>query len=145
MLFRSNIRNAMTPMINGLDRLRKAFKVADNLRISEATEQAANPECAADRKEKYLAYINASFEHVSSVAEKGTSDLKIVTSQAKQIEAILANLENSAIVALVAENRVIDAVLNAAGYVFLDYAEPNVLLKMGEFLYPVRFLSLRTG
>ena len=140
-----NIRNAMTPMINGLDRLRKAFKVADNLRISEATEQAANPECAADRKEKYLAYINASFEHVSSVAEKGTTDLKIVTSQAKQIEAILANQEKFANVAPVAENLVIDEVLDEAVHVIPKDAEPNVLLKMGEDLDHVRVRAHRIG
>ena len=33
-----NIRNAMTPMINGVERLTRAFRVADDLRVADAND-----------------------------------------------------------------------------------------------------------
>ena len=109
-----NIRNAMTPMINGLERLRKSFKVVEKLRINEATTQVASPDCSPDRKEKFLKYINASFAHVESVGTDATEDLNVVTAQAKQVEGILSDQEKFANVAPVAENVTINELLDEA-------------------------------
>ncbi len=140
-----NIRNAMTPMINGLDRLRKAFGVTDNLRIADATEQISNPDCPAERKQKYLEYINASFEHVKSVTNHAANDLKIATSQAKQVEGILSTQEKFANVAPISENLVIDEVLDEAVNVIPKEAEPKVSLEMGDQLANVRVQAHRIG
>ena len=132
-------------MINGLDRLRKAFGVTDNLRIADATEQISNPDCPAERKQKYLEYINASFEHVKSVTNHAANDLKIATSQAKQVEGILSTQEKFANVAPIAENLVIDEVLDEAVNVIPKEAEPKVSLEMGDQLANVRVQAHRIG
>ena len=140
-----NIRNAMTPMINGLERLRKASDVTDKLRIGEATRQVANPDCPAERKKKFLEYINASFEHVSAVGANAAKELKIVISQARQVEGILANQEKFANVAPVAENIIIDEVLDEAVNIIPKDAEPSVLVTMSDQLHSVRVRAHRIG
>ncbi len=109
-----NIRNAMTPMINGLERLRKSFRVTEGLRIADASEQIASDECSAERKQKFLDYIGASFKHIKNVGSEASTELSVVTSQARQIEGILSDQERFANVAPVAENLVIDEVLDEA-------------------------------
>lgn len=140
-----NIRNAMTPMINGLERLRRTFNVTDNLRISDATEQVASPDCPTERKEKFLEYINASFVHIKAVAAKAVETLKIVTSQAKQIEGILSSQEKFANVAPVAENLIIDEVLDEALNIIPKKTEPKVTFRMDGQLATVRVRAHRIG
>ena len=112
-----NIRNAMTPMINGLERIRKSFKVAENLRVREATRELGNPDCAPDRKNKFLEYIDASFEHIKSVSENSVEELNVVSAQAKQIEGIISDQEKFANVAPIAEILQIDELLDEAANV----------------------------
>ncbi len=135
-----NIRNAMTPMINGLERLGRSFKVADNLRIEEATAQIADPDCAPERKEKFLQYINASFEHVAGVGGEAVEDLKVATLQARQIEGILSDQEKFANVAPVAETLGVEEVIDEAVHVIPKDAQPEVDLDIpGEIdIYSIR-------
>lgn len=112
-----NIRNAMTPMINGLERIRKSFKVAEGLRISKATEELGSPQCPPDRKNKFLEYINASFEHIKMVSQNSVEDLNVVSAQAKQIEGIISDQEKFANVAPIAETLRIDELLDEAANV----------------------------
>ncbi len=135
-----NIRNAMTPMINGLERLGRSFKVADNLRIEEATAQIADPDCAPERKEKFLQYINASFEHVAGVGGEAVEDLKVATLQARQIEGILSDQEKFANVAPVAETLGVEEVVDEAVQVIPKDAQPEVDLDIpGEIdIYSIR-------
>jgi len=121
-----NIRNAMTPMINGLDRLGKSFKVTENLRIEEATAQIADPECAPERRGKFLQYIDASFKHVAGVGEEAIDELRVVTSQARQIEGILSDQEKFANVAPVAETLGVDEVIDEAVHVLPRDSRPDV-------------------
>jgi signal transduction histidine kinase len=140
-----NIRNAMTPMVNGLERLRRAFKVTDNLRIADATEQIASPDCPIERKQKFLDYINESFKHVGSVGYSAANDLKIITSQARHVEGILSDQEKFANVAPVAENLDIDEVLDEAVNVIPKQTESNVSVTMDEQLARVRVRAHRIG
>jgi two-component system, NtrC family, sensor kinase len=112
-----NIRNAMTPMINGLERIRKAFKVADNLRVEEATRELGSPDCSPDRKKKFLEYISASFEHIKTVGQNAIEDLEVVSAQAKQIEGIISDQEKFANVTPIAEIVRIDELLDEAANV----------------------------
>lgn len=121
-----NIRNAMTPMINGLDRLRKSFSVADKLRVPEATEQLDNPECPPERKQKFLQYINASFEHVKDSGQEAAQDLKLVSAQAQQIEGILSDQERFAQAAPVAEDVEIYELLDEAAHVIPRDSETQI-------------------
>ena len=140
-----NIRNAMTPMINGLDRLRKSFKVAEKLRINEATAQVASPDCPPERKEKFLKYIEASFAHVESVGTDATEDLNVVTAQAKQVEGILSDQEKFANVAPVSENVIIDELLDEARNVIPVEEPQTVELKLDDDLAALKVRAHRIG
>lgn len=140
-----NIRNAMTPMINGLERLRKAFTVSDKLRVQEATEQLADPDCTPDRRDKFLQYVNASFDHVRNVGAEASDDLKIVTKQARQIEGILADQERFANIAPVTENIGVDDVLDEAAHVIPKRAMSDIEVKLPGDLAEVRVHAHRIG
>ena len=140
-----NIRNAMTPMINGLERLRKSFKVTENLRIAEAGEQLASDECAPERKRKFLEYIDASFKHIESVGNDAQTELNVVTSQAKQIEGILSDQEKFANVAPVAENLFIDEVLDEAANVLPREKPRTVELAVDRDAERLRVRAHRIG
>jgi sensor domain CHASE-containing protein len=109
-----NIRNAMTPMINAIDRIRKSFNVTDNLRVEEALKQLTDPECEPQRKAKFIQYIGASFDHIKGVGKNSLEELKVVSSQAKQVEGILSDQERYANVVPVAEALDLDEIIDEA-------------------------------
>ena len=140
-----NIRNAMTPMINGLDRLRKSFGVADTLRVTEALQQVADDECPQERKQKFLEYVGASFERIETVNREAVEDLNVVTSQARQVEGILSDQERFANVAPVAENLTIDEVLSEATNVIPKQEPQSVRVTVGDDLDSLRVCVHRIG
>jgi two-component system NtrC family sensor kinase len=140
-----NIRNAMTPMINGLDRLRKSFRVTENLRVPESVQQLKSPDCPPERKEKFLEYIVASFERVATVGFDASEDLNVVTAQAKQVEGILSDQEKFANVAPVAENLIIDELLDEAANVIPKETLKTVELTLDDDLDQLRVCAHRIG
>jgi signal transduction histidine kinase len=140
-----NIRNAMTPMVNGLERLRKSFKVAGNLRVAEATQQIASDECPLERKEKFLEYIVASFERVEVVGTDAIRELDVVTAQAKQVAGILSEQERFANVAPLAEDLIIDDLLVEAGNVIPKENPLSVELTLDDSLNDLRIRAHRIG
>jgi two-component system NtrC family sensor kinase len=140
-----NIRNAMTPMINGLERLRKSFRVAGNLRVAEATQQIGSHDCPPERKQKFLEYITASFDHVESVSSNALNDLDVVTAQAKQVEGILSDQEKFANVAPVAENLAMGELLSEAANVIPVEHPGTVEVALGENLDRLRVRAHRIG
>ena len=135
-----NIRNALTPMINGLERVGRAFRVSDGLHVHEAVEQLSNPECDPEKAGKYIEYLGASFERLEVVHKEAQEDLKIVASQARQVEAILADQEKFTNVAPIAENIVVDEVVEEAALVIpIDSATEIDVDLVGELVnYRVR-------
>ncbi len=140
-----NIRNAMTPMINGLERLRKAFNATERLRVAEATNELGDPDCPPERKQKFLQYIRASFDHVTSVGKEAADDLRIVTKQARQIEGILSDQERFANIAPVTETIVVDEVLDEASHVIPKRAHEDIEVRMSRQLSEVRVHAHRIG
>ena len=140
-----NIRNALTPLINGLDRLRKSFKVSGNLRIAEAAQQLTDPDCPPERKEKLLEYLSASFKHIKSVGDDALEDLNVVTAQAKQVEGILFDQQKFANVAPVAENVVMDELLGEAANVIPKEKPQSVELALDDGLASLRVRAHRIG
>jgi sensor domain CHASE-containing protein len=140
-----NIRNAMTPMINGLDRLRKSFHVTKNLRISESTKQIADPNCPPERKQKFLDYLVASFEHIEIVSNDALADLNLVASQAKQVEGILTDQEKFANIAPVAEYVTVNEVLGEAANVIPRENPRTVELTLASDLDKLRVRAHRIG
>jgi C4-dicarboxylate-specific signal transduction histidine kinase len=125
--------------------LRKSFKVAETLRINEATAQVASPDCPPERREKFLSYIDASFAHVESVGNDATEDLNVITAQAKQVEGILSDQEKFANVAPVAENVIIDELLDEARNVIPVEESQTVELKLDDDLAALKVRAHRIG
>ncbi len=125
-----NIRNAMTPMINGLERIGKAFRATGKLRVAEAVEQLGDSSTPEDRKVKLLQYIDASFKHVADIGDDADEDLRIATAQARQIEGILADQEKFANVVPIAENLKMDDVVGEAVHVIPKTAQSGVDVDM---------------
>ena len=116
----------MTPMINGLERIGKAFRSTANLRVGEAVEQLADADTPDDRKAKLLQYIDASFNHIGDITDDADEDLRIATAQARQIEGILADQEKFANVVPIAETLRVDDVVGEAVHVIPKRAQSGV-------------------
>jgi signal transduction histidine kinase len=140
-----NIRNAMTPMINGIDRLMRGFNAVGDLRIGEATEELINPECEPEKAAKFAEYISASFEHVKKSNADAVEDMNIVMSQARQIKAILVDQEKFANVAPIAENIVVNEVIGEAAQVIPKESKSVISVDIDDDLDRYRVLAHRTG
>jgi sensor domain CHASE-containing protein len=140
-----NIRNAMTPMINGLDRIGKVFRVTDGLHVKKAVEELSNGDCDSDKAGKYVQYLDASFDRVVAVHAEAMDDLKVVASQAHQVEAILHDQEKFTNVAPVAENLVVDEVVEEAAMVIPRDAPTEVDVEVDEGLTAYRVRAHRVG
>lgn len=140
-----NIRNAMTPLINGVERMARAFRVADNLRVSDATEQLRDGNCPPDRVSKFLEYIDASFEHIKKSNSEAEDDMRIVMSQARQVEDILADQEKFANDSPATENISIDEVVDEATHVIPKEAKKEVEVEFDNELQQYRVHAHRIG
>jgi sensor domain CHASE-containing protein len=129
-----NIRNAMTPLINGIDRLSKNFRFAGGLRVQQATAELADAECQPDRRTKLLRYIESAFSHVQKTGEDAINDLQVASRQARQVEAILSDQERYANVAPVLETLEVHSVIEEALLVIPDL-KPGVQLDIRPNLH----------
>ena len=109
-----NIRNAMTPLINGLDRLGQQLHVAGSLKIKQATQALNDSDCQPERRDKLLLYIESAFERILETHDATSEELMIATKQARQVEAILSDQERHSKVAPVFENLDLDEILAEA-------------------------------
>ncbi len=112
-----NIRNAMTPMINGIDRLSRNFGVTKKLKVEQAIEQLTSPDCPEERAEKLFQYLGSAFSHIEASNADAAENLSVAAKQARQVEAILADQERHAHVEPVVEKLSLDEVLNEAALV----------------------------
>lgn len=135
-----NIRNAMTPLINSIDRLTKDLSVAESLRIKQAVEELAGDECPPDRAGKLLQYIESAFSHIEGTNRHAGENLGVASKQARQVEAILADQERHAQVAPVIEDLTLNEVLDEAILVIPKTATPEIEL---DLVNGVRDCSVR--
>jgi sensor domain CHASE-containing protein len=140
-----NIRNAMTPLLNGVERIAKAFRVADELRINEATAQLRAADCPPERAQKLLQYVDASFEHIRTSNSEASDDMQIVMSQARQVEDILADQEKFATEAPTTENISVDEVVGEATHVIPKDAKKKVRVQVDDELRGFRVHAHRIG
>lgn len=140
-----NIRNAMTPLINGIDRLSKSFRFTAGLRIQQATEELANPACQPDRRGKLLQYIASAFSHIQKSSEDAVSDLQVASRQARQVEAILSDQERFANVAPVIESLELGPIIEEAALVIPNHNETGVQLDIQGGLDQVRVQAHRVS
>jgi two-component system NtrC family sensor kinase len=140
-----NIRNAMTPMINGLDRLKKAFNITAELRVGEAIEQLSDPDCEPEKADKFLRYLEASFRRIEDVHEEAANDLKIVSLQARQVEGILSDQEKFTQILPVSESLVIDEIVEEAALVIPRDSTTEVDVDVPDELRNYRVIAHRIG
>lgn len=140
-----NIRNAMTPLLNGVERIAKAFRVADDLRVNEATAQLRTADCPRERVEKLLQYVDASFEHIRTSNSEAADDMRIVMSQARQVEDILADQEKFATESPATENISVDEVVGEAAHVIPKDAHEKVSVEVEDELRGLRVHAHRIG
>ncbi len=140
-----NIRNAMTPMINGIQRLTRSCSVGETLRVAEVTKELADPNCPPERATKLLQYVDASFQRLSEVMAGAGDDLQLVTSQARQIAAIVSDQERFANVSPVAEDIPVDEVLGEATHVIPKGDGPAIEVEVASDLNRFKIHAHRTG
>lgn len=124
-----NIRNAMTPMINGIDRLGRNFTVTEKLKVKQAIDELTSQDCPEDRVEKLFQYLRSAFSHIEASNRDAAENLTIASTQARQVEAILADQERHAQVAPVVEKLNLDEVLDEAVLVIPKDSAPAVELE----------------
>ena len=140
-----NIRNAMTPLINGIDRLRQQVGTAGKLKIKRATEELGNTDCPPDRKEKLLLYVDSAFDRILEANAASTEELTIAAKQARQIEAIMSDQERHAKVAPVFENLGLDEVISEAILVIPKKQVPKVDVDVTDDVDQFRIRGHRVG
>lgn len=127
-----NIRNAMTPLINGIDRLSKYLGSTRKLKVRQAIDELESGDCPAERAGKLLKYIESAFSHIEASNEDAAQNLVIASKQARQVEAILADQERHAQVAPIIEKLSLDEVLDEAVLVIPDGEVPAVRVDFDE-------------
>jgi signal transduction histidine kinase len=140
-----NIRNAMTPLINGLDRLGKHFKITDNLRINQVTGELRNPDGQADRRQKLIQYVDSAFDHIKDTCKEASNELGVVSRQARQVEAILSDQERHANVPPVIEELDIAELIDEAVLVVPTMGHPDVDISIPKRLSGYRVKAHRVG
>lgn len=140
-----NIRNAMTPLINGIDRLSKSFRFAGALRVRQATDELAGGDCPPERRGKLLKYVDSAFGHVQESSEAAIRELEIASKQARQVEAILMDQEKVTNVAPVVESLELHDVVEEAALVLPDRDKPGIRLNLQGELQSYRVRAHRVG
>ena len=140
-----NIRNAMTPLVNGLDRLAKNFTATTTLRVGQATDELGDPDADESRREKLLMYVKSAFAHIQATNEDAVENLAIATKQAHQVEAILADQAKHARVKPILEDFDLGNLIEEAVLVLPKSDETEVDLLMQPELNDFRVRGHRVG
>lgn len=140
-----NVRNAMTPLINGLDRLRRTFAATDKLKVDKALDELGGDSSPPGRAGKLIEYLRSAFSHVKANHEAAASDLKVAARQARQVEAIISDQEKHANVDPVIEKLRLEEVLHEAALILPERALPEVRLAMHEGVSELSVRAHRVG
>jgi len=140
-----NIRNAMTPLINSIDRLSKELNVTDGLKVRQAVEELTGDECPADRAGKLLQYIESAFTHIEGTNRNAGENLGVASKQARQVEAILVDQEQHAKASPVMENLPLVEVLDEAVLVIPKSATSEIELDLVNGVKDYTVVGHRVG
>ena len=95
--------------------------------------------------QKLLEYVEASFEHIKNSNSEATDDMRIVMSQARQVEDILADQEKFAIDSPATENISVDEVVGEAAHVIPKDAKNKITFELDHELHGLRVYAHRIG
>jgi len=91
-----NIRNAMTPLVNRINRASSAIEEAERLQLTNALDEIRDPDCPADRVAKLAQYLALAHTELERAHQTAQDDLGIACKQVVQVEDILAEQERLA-------------------------------------------------
>ena len=140
-----NIRNAMTPMINGIDRLSRNFAVTDRLKVRQAVDELTDAACPPERVEKLFKYVESAFSHIEASNRDAAENLEVAAKQARQVEAILADQERHAQVSPVVEKLSLDEVLDEAVLVIPNTDETEIKVEFETQINQMSVHAHRVG
>ena len=140
-----NIRNAMTPLVNGLDRVAKKIRAADSRRVAQAVEELGDDGCPVDRRQKLLMYVDSTFAHIKGTREDALEDLAVATRQARQVEMILSDQEKHAKVAPIIEDFNLGNLIEEAVLVLPSTDDDGVELNVESEVNGFRVRGHRVG
>lgn len=140
-----NIRNAMTPMINGIDRLSRNFGVTDKLRVEQVVGELREQGCEPARAQKLYQYLVSAFAHIETSNADAADNLDVIARQARQVEAIIKDQERHARVAPVIEKLDLDEVLHEAVLVLPKAGKSAIDLQLARDAGAVRVHAHRVS
>lgn len=135
-----NVRNAMTPLVNGIDALARNFGFVRSMRVPRAIEELRTGNCTQDRRAGLLQYLQTAFDHIRTMSDTTVSDLRVASRQARQVEVILSEQEKFAVASPVMEDFELLEVMEEAVLVVPagDTPEVTVRLRPDLALFRVR-------
>lgn len=140
-----NIRNAMTPLINSIDRLAKELGAAESLRVRQAVEELGDDKCPPERAGKLLQYIESAFAHIEGSNRQASGNLDIASKQARQVEAILADQEKHTKGSPIIEDLVLNDLLDEAMLVIPENTSSEIKLDLINGVAEHRVRAHRVG
>lgn len=135
-----NVRNAMTPLVNGIEALGRNFGFVRSMRVSRAIDELRTGNSSQERREALLQYLQTAFDHVRTMSDTTVSELQVASRQARQVEVILSEQEKFAVASPVMEDFDLLEVMEEAVLVVPadDTPEVSVRLRPDLALFQVR-------
>lgn len=99
-----NIRNTMTPVVNATEALAGTLDRMSALRLRQAADELADPDCPAERRAGLLRYLGAAADRLGEASAGAAEDVELIGRQARLVEEILAAQEKLTRVAPVRED-----------------------------------------
>ncbi len=125
-----NVRNAMTPLVNGIEALARNFGFVRSMRVSRAIEELRTGDCSRARREGLLQYLQTAFDHIRTMSDTTVSDLGVASRQARQVETILSEQEKFADASPVMEEFELLEIMDEAVIVVPANDTPEVTVRL---------------
>jgi signal transduction histidine kinase len=129
-----NIRNSMTPVVNVAENLSAAMNEMTALRLRQAADELASPDCENERRKDLLRYIAAAADRLRELGHQGSDDVDLLCKQARLVEHILENQEKVTRFAPPLQHVDVTGLVSESSNVLPRNAEPEIELRIGHEL-----------
>lgn len=125
-----NVRNAMTPLVNGIESLGRNFSFVRAMRVPRAIEQLRTGDCTQERRDGLLQYLETAFDHIRTTSDTAVAELQVASRQARQVDLILHEQEKFAVSSPVMEEFGLVEVVDEAALVVPADDTPEVVVRL---------------
>jgi signal transduction histidine kinase len=129
-----NIRNSMTPVVNVAENLSAAMNEMTALRLRQAADELASPDCENERRKDLLRYIAAAADRLRELGHQASDDVDLLCKQARLVEHILENQEKVTRFAPLLQHVDVADLVSESSNVLPRNAEPEIELRIGHEL-----------